>query len=66
MGQLGVVVIAQDVRQVLGRRRTGVDVRVGIDGPQSIKLGEQLLAKLLGHDSLSSQDHAGRRRQPNV
>ena len=49
MGQLGVIVIAQDVGQRRRGRRVRVDVRVRIDQHQRVELIEQTLAKGLGH-----------------
>ena len=50
VGQLGVVVIAQDVGQRRGSRLQRVDVRVRIDQDERIELVEQPLAKSLGHE----------------
>ncbi len=47
--QLGVIVIAQDVGQRFRRGRLRLDVRMRIDQPDGIELGEQSTTKLFGH-----------------
>ena len=49
MGQLGVVVIAQDVGQRVRARIERVDVRVRIDEHKPVELVEQTFAKVEGH-----------------
>src|SRR5262245_53778061 len=53
MGQLGVVVVAQNVRQRVRRRVERVDMRMRIDQHEGVELVEQALAKLLAHRSFS-------------
>ncbi len=46
MGQFREVVVAQDVRQSLGSRLVGINVRVGIHQHERVEFCKQSLSKL--------------------